>query len=66
MSLRPSRVGADVAAFVQPILANALKGADITLAPVDLRDFKLPIYNENVVPASSWSPPVPFSYSPLF
>ncbi|KAI3323161.1 flavoprotein [Xylariaceae sp. AK1471] len=51
MSLRPARVGANVAAFVQPFLEKTLAASDITLSPVDLRDFNLPIYNENVVPA---------------
>ncbi|KAI1129428.1 flavoprotein [Nemania abortiva] len=51
MSLRPARIGVNVAAFVQPILEKALAGSDIALVPVDVRDFNLPIYNENVVPA---------------
>ncbi|KAI1188816.1 NADPH-dependent FMN reductase [Nemania serpens] len=51
MSLRPARVGANVTAFVQPILEKALASADIKIAPVDLRDFNLPIFDENVAPA---------------
>ncbi|KAI0120004.1 flavoprotein [Nemania sp. FL0031] len=51
MSLRPARIGANVAAFVRPILEKALEGSDISLVPVDVRDFNLPVYNENVVPA---------------
>lgn len=51
-SLRPRRVGINVAALVQPIIEKTLAAADITLKPVDLRDFNLPIFNENVVPAS--------------
>lgn len=51
-SLRPARVGANVAALVQPILNKVFTPADIKLVPVDLRDFKLPIFNENVAPAS--------------
>ncbi|KAF2969791.1 hypothetical protein GQX73_g3770 [Xylaria multiplex] len=50
MSLRPARVGINVAAVVQPILEKALAPADIKLVPVDLRDFNLPIFNENVTP----------------
>jgi NAD(P)H-dependent FMN reductase len=59
MSLRPARIGANVAALVRPLLEKPLAAADIALVPVDLRDFNLPIYNENVVPASE------FSASPL-
>lgn len=52
MSLRPARVGVNVAAFVKPILEKALASSDIKVAPVDVRDFKLPIFDENVAPAS--------------
>lgn len=67
MSLRPARVGANVTAFVQPILEKALASADIKIAPVDLRDFNLPIFDENVAPASKCltSPPPP-PFLPLF
>lgn len=61
-SLRPSRIGANIAAFVKPTLEKAFASADpdIKLTPVDLRDFKLPIYNENVVPMSCVAPhPLP-------
>ncbi|KAI0199030.1 NADPH-dependent FMN reductase [Astrocystis sublimbata] len=51
MSLRPARVGANVAALVRPYLEKTLAPADISLNPVDLRDFNLPIFNENVAPA---------------
>ncbi|TGJ86430.1 hypothetical protein E0Z10_g2333 [Xylaria hypoxylon] len=51
MSLRPARAGLNVAAFVQPFLERALTTADIKLVPVDLQDFNLPIFNENVAPA---------------
>ncbi|KAI1117328.1 NADPH-dependent FMN reductase [Nemania sp. NC0429] len=51
MSLRPARVGANVAAFVKPILEKALASSDIRISPVDLRDFNLPIFDENVAPA---------------
>ncbi|KAI0503361.1 NADPH-dependent FMN reductase [Xylaria bambusicola] len=51
MSLRPARIGANVAAFVQPIFQKAFSAGNVDLAPVDLRDFNLPIFNENVVPA---------------
>ncbi|KAI1736201.1 NADPH-dependent FMN reductase [Xylaria scruposa] len=51
MSLRPARVGGNVAALVKPYLEKELGPADIKIAPVDLRDFNLPIFNENVAPA---------------
>ncbi|KAK5630686.1 hypothetical protein RRF57_006401 [Xylaria bambusicola] len=51
MSLRPARIGVNVAAFVQPIFQKAFSAADVKLTPVDLRDFNLPIFNENVAPA---------------
>ncbi|GAW12588.1 hypothetical protein ANO14919_019580 [Xylariales sp. No.14919] len=51
LSLRPARVGINVAAFVQPILEKPLVAADIKLVPVDVKDFNLPIFNENVAPA---------------
>ncbi|KAI0457868.1 NADPH-dependent FMN reductase [Xylaria acuta] len=51
MSLRPARVGAKVAALVQPYLEKALAPSDIKLAPVDVKDFNLPIFNENLAPA---------------
>ncbi|KAI0490774.1 NADPH-dependent FMN reductase [Xylaria cf. heliscus] len=51
MSLRPARIGANVTTFVRPYLEKGFTAADIKLAPVDLRDFNLPIFNENVAPA---------------
>ncbi|KAI0408123.1 NADPH-dependent FMN reductase [Xylaria palmicola] len=50
-SLRPKRVGSNVAALVRPYLEKVLAPADIKVAPVDLRDFNLPIFNENLAPA---------------
>lgn len=63
MSLRPARIGSNVAAFIQPILQKTFSSADVKLVPVDLRDFNLPIFNENLAPASEW--PVTES-TPLF
>ncbi|KAI0866137.1 NADPH-dependent FMN reductase [Xylaria cubensis] len=51
MSLRPSRIGGNVANFVKPYLEKELGPDNIKIAPVDLRDFNLPIFNENVAPA---------------
>ncbi|KAI0446644.1 NADPH-dependent FMN reductase [Xylaria telfairii] len=51
MSLRPARAGANVAALIQPYLEKTLAPSDIKISPVDLRDFNLPVFNENVAPA---------------
>ncbi|KAI1180907.1 NADPH-dependent FMN reductase [Nemania sp. FL0916] len=51
MSLRPARIGINVAGFVQPMIEKELASSDIKLVPVDVKDFNLPIYDENVVPA---------------
>ncbi|GAP87630.1 putative NADPH-dependent FMN reductase [Rosellinia necatrix] len=51
MSTRPARVGGNVAALVRPIVEKVLTAADITLVPVDVKDFNLPLFNENVAPA---------------
>jgi NAD(P)H-dependent FMN reductase len=53
MSLRPGRVGPNVAAFVRPFFEKTLGAdGDIKVKPVDVRDFNLPIFNEDVTPAS--------------
>ncbi len=52
MSTRPKRAGINVSAFVRPILEKALSSVDVKLVPVDVRDFNLPVFNENVAPAS--------------
>lgn len=57
MSLRPARAGANVAALIKPYLEKTLAPSDIKISPVDLQDFNLPIFNENVAPASQY----PFS-----
>ncbi|KAK0648937.1 flavoprotein-like protein [Cercophora newfieldiana] len=49
-STRTPRVGPSIAAFVKSILDEPAKANNITLSPVDLADFKLPIYDEAVVP----------------
>ncbi|KAI0398204.1 NADPH-dependent FMN reductase [Xylariaceae sp. FL0594] len=52
MSLRPSRAGPNVAALARPFFEKTLEaGSDIKVVPVDLRDFNLPIFNEDVAPA---------------
>ncbi|KAI0913359.1 NADPH-dependent FMN reductase [Ustulina deusta] len=51
MSTRPKRAGINVSAFVRPILEKALSSVDVKLVPVDVRDFNLPVFNENVAPA---------------
>ncbi|KAH8156150.1 hypothetical protein CIB48_g12097 [Xylaria polymorpha] len=52
MSLRPARAGANVAALIKPYLEKTLAPSDIKISPVDLQDFNLPIFNENVAPAT--------------
>ncbi|KAG9039253.1 hypothetical protein FRB95_011838 [Tulasnella sp. JGI-2019a] len=50
-STRSPRVGPDVSAFVQSVLAPKLVGSPYTLAPVDLASWNLPLFNENIMPA---------------
>ncbi|KAK0725062.1 flavoprotein-like protein, partial [Lasiosphaeris hirsuta] len=50
-SMRTPRVGPNVAAFIKTILDPLATASDLTIAPVDLADFKLPIYDEAVIPA---------------
>ncbi|KAK4445083.1 flavoprotein-like protein [Podospora aff. communis PSN243] len=49
-STRTPRVGPHVAALVKSLLDEPAKAGNITLAPVDLAEFKLPVYDEAVVP----------------
>ena len=49
-STRTPRVGPHVAAFVKFILDEPAKEANLTLVPVDLATFNLPVYDEPVVP----------------
>jgi len=49
-STRTPRVGPHIAAFVKSLLDDAAKTNNIQLSPVDLADFKLPIYDEAIVP----------------
>jgi NAD(P)H-dependent FMN reductase len=49
-STRTPRVGPHVSALVKSLLEKPAKANNITLAPVDLAEFKLPIYDEAVVP----------------
>lgn len=49
-STRTPRVGPNVAAFVESLLDEPAKANNITLSAVDLAEFKLPIFDEAVVP----------------
>ena len=49
-STRTPRVGPNVAAFVKSLLEAPAKANNITLTAVDLADFKLPVFDEAVVP----------------
>ncbi|KAI1310084.1 NADPH-dependent FMN reductase [Xylaria venustula] len=51
MSVRAARAGGSIASFVQPFFQKALSPANVQLNPVDLKDFNLPIFTENVAPA---------------
>ncbi|KAK3320125.1 flavoprotein-like protein [Cercophora scortea] len=50
-STRTPRVGPSVAAWVYDTLLPAATSSPLVLAPVDLAAFKLPIYDESVIPA---------------
>lgn len=49
-STRTPRVGPHVGAFAKSILDDDAKASNIELVPVDLADFKLPVYDEVIVP----------------
>ncbi|KAI0969753.1 NADPH-dependent FMN reductase [Xylaria arbuscula] len=51
LSVRAARAGGNIASFVQPFFQKALAPANVKLSPVDLKDFNLPIFTENVAPA---------------
>ncbi|KAL7625490.1 hypothetical protein AAE478_004710 [Parahypoxylon ruwenzoriense] len=51
MSTRGTRVGPKVADFVKRTIEKPLAADGISVNPVDLVKFNLPVYNENVVPA---------------
>jgi NAD(P)H-dependent FMN reductase len=52
MSTRTPRVGPEVAAVVKEIIEKDTEASsNITLVPVDLAAFKLPVYDEPVIPA---------------
>lgn len=52
MSTRTPRVGPEVAAVVKEIIEkDAEASANITLFPIDLATFKLPVFDEPVIPA---------------
>ncbi|KAK1753367.1 flavoprotein-like protein [Echria macrotheca] len=50
-STRTPRVGSSVAAVVYSILKPSATAANIELVPVDVATFKLPVFDEAVVPA---------------
>ncbi|KAK0611005.1 flavoprotein-like protein, partial [Immersiella caudata] len=49
-STRTPRVGPHVSAVVKSLLDEPAKTNNITLSPVDLGEFKLPVYDEAVIP----------------
>ncbi|KAI8633167.1 flavoprotein [Xylariaceae sp. FL1651] len=51
MSVRSTRAGPSVASLVKDILEKPLAAADIAVTPVDVKDFKLPVYDEAIAPA---------------
>lgn len=55
LSTRTPRIGPHVAALVKSILEPEAKAASVTLASIDLADFKLPVVR---------LPPPPFSPKP--
>ncbi|KAI1261319.1 flavoprotein [Xylariaceae sp. FL1019] len=51
MSVRASRVGPTAASIVKNIIEKPLSDDSITTSVVDLKDFDLPLYSEEVAPA---------------
>ena len=51
LSTRKPRVGPEVAKIVTAAIAPDAAAADIELAPLDLADFNLPLYDEEILPA---------------
>ncbi|KAK5659259.1 hypothetical protein OQA88_1351 [Cercophora sp. LCS_1] len=49
-STRNPRVGPHVSALIQTLLQTPATTADITLVPVDLATFRLPLYDELIIP----------------
>lgn len=50
-STRTPRVGPEVAALVKEALEKDAEASNLQLSPVDLADFKLPVFDESVIPA---------------
>ena len=50
-STRTPRVGPSVGAFLKDLLESSGDASGVTLSPVDVADYKLPVYDEPVVPA---------------
>jgi NAD(P)H-dependent FMN reductase len=50
MSTRATRVGPAVSDFVAKMVAEPAAKGEVTVARLDLKDFKLPVYDEAVVP----------------
>lgn len=50
-STRSPRIGSHAASFLRENLKPAADKANINLETVDIIDFKLPVFNENVIPA---------------
>ncbi|KAG8885649.1 hypothetical protein FRB97_000092 [Tulasnella sp. 331] len=50
-STRTPRVGPSVSAFIETVLAPKLEESPYTLTSVDLGSWKLPLFNEQVIPA---------------
>ena len=60
-STRPGRVGVEVGKWLKTILEEAV-GSDATITTVDVADFKLPVFDEPVIPAmipsmAQWTTP---------
>lgn len=54
MSTRGTRVGPNVAAFVKKTIQGTMESDGISLVDVDVVKFNLPVFNESVVPASTY------------
>lgn len=50
-STRTPRVGPQIAGLVKEILEKDAAASNLQLSPVDLNDFKLPVFDEAVIPA---------------
>jgi NAD(P)H-dependent FMN reductase len=50
-STRTPRVGSNVAAWVKETIEKKADTANLSLSLVEIADFKLPVYDETVIPA---------------